>query len=183
MLPTKIVSFAAVMVPQRALVVLDIDDTVMRFAELGRGWWRDREKELAAAYSSDVVRELVMREWIDGAHIYQPLLTDPDSFPQFLERLWAADAHLVFLTARHAELRKLTELHMSACGIEVETEQLIFARQKGGALKALVEAQGFKDVIFIDDMEHNLEDVGREVGAMAGVELQTFHFHKFAPAS
>lgn len=173
-------SFRDICIPNNSLVVLDIDDTVVLFKEMGRAWWADREKELVLLHGATKGRELVMREWVYGAQIHTPVLTDPDEFPHFLQRIFDASAHLVFLTARSAELRQLTEFHLSSCGICIESEQVYFSREKGLTLKAIVRSGGFHDVIFIDDMEHNLESVEKEL--KDAVRLRTYHFVRHAPS-
>jgi hypothetical protein len=172
-------SFSTICIPNNGLVVLDVDDTVMLFKEMGRAWWAEREAELIALHGPKVGRELVMREWVHGAHLYTPVLADPDEFPRFLQRVFEAGAHLIFLTARSAELRDLTEFHLTSCGVSVESENVYFSREKGAALRAIVQAQGFSDVVFIDDMEHNCEDVYKEVADVA--ELRVYHFTRHAP--
>lgn len=174
-------SFRDVHVPPAALVVLDIDDTVMYFKELGRAWWAKTEAELTLIHGREKAREEVMRTWVHGAHIYTPVLTDPDDFPAFLTRVFDAGAHLVFLTARSPDLRQLTEFHMSTCGIEVESERIYFSREKGAALKSIVGSGGFSQVVFIDDMEHNIESVLSELKGVA--EVTAYHFHKFVGTS
>jgi hypothetical protein len=175
----KVTSFRDVCIPKFGLVVLDVDDTVMHFKEMGRTWWANRETELVALHGPTKGRELVMQEWVRGAHIYQPLLTEPDEFPQFLQRIFDAYAHLIFLTARSADLRDLTEFQLTECGVTVESENIYFAREKGAALKSIVQKQGFSEVIFIDDMEHNCESVYKEVASVA--DLRVYHFTAFAP--
>lgn len=170
-------SFRDIFIPNNGLVVLDVDDTVMLFKEMGRTWWAEREAELIALHGPKG-RELVMREWIHGAHLYTPVLTDPDEFPQFLQRVFDADAHLIFLTARSAELRELTEFHLTSCGVIVESENIYFSREKGAALRSIVQSQGFNDVVFIDDMERNCESVLKEVADLA--TLCVYHFTKHA---
>ena len=171
-------SFRDIYIPDNALVVLDIDDTVVLFKEMGRSWWANREKELVLLHGATKGRELVMREWVYGAHIHTPVLTDPEQFPLFLQRIFDASAHLVFLTARSAKLRQLTEFHLTSCGITVESEQVYFSRDKGLTLKSIVCSGGFQDVVFIDDMESNLESVEKELKDVAG--LRTYHFTKHA---
>jgi hypothetical protein len=171
-----ITAFKDVHVPAGSLVVLDIDDTVLYFKELGRQWWAKREREWTATHGYAHAREQVMREWIDGAHVYKPILTD-EEFPKFMCRALDVGAHIVFLTARSADLRALTELHMASCGIEVEPEQLYFSREKGAALKQIVRNKGFSKVVFIDDMTHNIESVLAEVCDVA--EVDAYHFHKY----
>ena len=177
MIPIK--SFRDVHVPPSALVVLDIDDTAIHFKELGRGWWAKAEAELTMIHGREKAREEVMRQWVIGAHVYKPILTDPDDFPAFLTRVFETNgAHLVFLTARSPDLRQLTEFHLSACGIKIDSERIYFSREKGAALKPIVRSGGFSKVVFIDDMEHNIESVLTELKDVA--EVQAYHFHKFA---
>ena len=171
-------SFRDIYIPNNALVVLDVDDTVMLFKEMGRAWWAEREAELIALHGPKVGRELVMRQWVHGAHLYTPVLTDPDEFPPFLDRLFAAGAHLIFLTARGADLRDLTEFQLTNCGIQVQSHNVYFSREKGDALRSIVLSQGFNTVIFIDDMEHNCESVYKSVADIA--DLRVYHFTRHA---
>ena len=176
----RVTSFHDIHVPPNSLVVLDIDDTTIRFEELGRHWWIEREAEFKKTHSHQEARDLVMAEWIEGARVFKPILTDPDGFPAFLERVFSAPAHLIFLTARSPDLRQLTEVHMTSCGITVDTEKIYYSRDKGPTLRAIVEPQAFSSVVFVDDMEHNLESV--TIALKGLTDLRTYHFHKFAPA-
>jgi hypothetical protein len=172
-------SFRDICIPNNGLVVLDIDDTVMLFKEMGRAWWAEREAELTALHGPAKGRELVMREWVRGAHLYTPVLTDPDEFPRFLQCVFDAGAHLIFLTARSADLRDLTEFHLTSCGVRVESENVYFSREKGAALRRIVQTHGYHDVVFIDDMERNCESVLKEVADVAS--LHVYHFIRHAP--
>jgi hypothetical protein len=165
----KLDSFRDVAIPPNSLVVLDIDDTVIKFEEMGRQWWAKKEEEVG--------RDETMRIWIENAHIFKPVLTEPVEIPAFLNRVCEADAHLVFLTARSAELRELTEFHLSSCGITVDSQHVYFSRQKGECLKSIVLSGGFKQVVFIDDMEHNVQAV---LNALTEIcHVSAYHFHKF----
>lgn len=173
-------SFRDICIPNNGLVVLDVDDTVMLFKEMGRAWWAEREAELVALHGPKVGSELVMQEWVHGAHLYTPILADPDEFPRFRQRIFDAGAHLIFMTARSAELRDLTEFHLASCGVTVESENVYFSREKGAALRTIVLRQGFHDVVFIDDMERHCESVLKEVADVAS--LSVYHFTRHAPA-
>ncbi len=159
-------SFRDVPVPANSLVVLDIDDTVMKFEAMGRGWWAKKEAEVG--------RDETMRQWIENAYIQTPVLTEPEEFPAFLKRVFDAPAHLVFLTARSASLRELTEFHLTHCGIEVESHNVYFAREKGACLQSIVLSGCFKNVIFIDDMEHNVENVLNTVSHVCDVRAYNY---------
>jgi len=172
-------SFRDICIPNNGLVVLDVDDTVIHFKEMGRSWWAVREAELTALHGPVKGRELVMNEWVRGAYIYSPVLTDPEEFPLFLHRVFDAQAHIIFLTARSAELRDLTEFQLTRWGVTVESENIYFARDKGVALKAIVQSQGFTDIVFVDDMEHNCESVYKEIGG--DTNLCIYHFTKCTP--
>jgi hypothetical protein len=162
-------SFREVSVPPNSLVVLDIDDTVMKFEAMGRAWWAKKEAEVG--------RDETMRQWIENARAQTPVLIEPEEFPAFLKRVFDASAHLVFLTARSADLRELTEFHLTHCGIEVESHNVYFAREKGACLQSIVLSGGFKQVLFIDDMEHNVEDVLKSLSGVC--EIQAYHFAKY----
>ena len=165
----KLDSFRDVCVRPASLVVLDIDDTVMKFEEMGRHWWVKKEAEVG--------RDETMRIWVENAHIQVPVLTEPQEFPAFLQRVFDANAHLVFLTARSVELRELTLIQLTKCGIEIDSKNVYFSRDKGECLKSIVQAGGFTQVTFIDDMEHNVESV---ISALKDVcDVIPYHFHKY----
>jgi hypothetical protein len=166
----KLDSFRDVSIPPNALVVLDIDDTTLKFEEMGRQWWAKKEAEVG--------REETMRIWVENAHIFTPVLTEPYELPKFMNRMFEAGAHLVFLTARSAELRELTELHLSGCGISIDSQYVYFSREKGECLKSIVLSGGFKHVIFIDDMEHNVESVIKALEPVCSVAA--YHFQACA---
>lgn len=165
---TKLNSFNHVIIPRNSLVVLDIDDTVIKFEEMGRSWWAEKE--------SQVGHDETLRIWIENAHVFNPVLTEPDAFPSFLQRIFDANAYLVFLTARCATLKELTMTHLTKCGINVAAHNVYFSRNKGECLKSIVQTGGFCQVIFIDDMEYNIESV---ITALKGLcDVTPFHYHK-----
>ena len=166
----KLDSFRDVTIPPNSLVVLDIDDTVIKFEEMGRQWWAKKEAEVG--------RDETMRIWIENAHIQVPVLTEPHEFPSFLQRVFNANARLVFLTARSAELKDLTMIHLTKCGIEIDSQHVYFSRQKGECLKSIVQAGGFTQVTFIDDMEHNVESVICALTDVCDVLPYLFHNYK-----
>ena len=147
----KLSSFRDVEIPHNSLVVLDIDDTVIKFEEMGRNWWAQKEAEVG--------REETMRIWVENAHVFNPVLTEPKMVPEFIDRVCEAGAHLIFLTARSAELKTLTEFHLRSCGINTDIQKIYYSQDKGECLKSIVLTGGFKQVVFIDDMEHNIEAV------------------------
>ena len=165
----KLSSFCDVKIPHKGLVVLDIDDTVIKFKEMGRHWWTQKEAEVGPKET--------MRIWVENAHIFNPVLTEPREVPEFINRVCEADAHLIFLTARSAELKELTEFHLRSCGINTDIQHVYFSQEKGECLKSIVLAGEFKQVVFIDDMEHNVVSV---LNALKNVcDIAAYHFHKY----
>ena len=96
---------------------------------------------------------------------------------EFINRVCEAGAHLIFLTARSAELKELTEFHLRSCGINTDIQQIYYSREKGECLKSIVLTGGFKQVVFIDDMEHNVVSVLNALKNVCAVEA--YHFHKY----
>ena len=168
-------SFADAEVPAGSLVVVDIDDTVLTLDKFPKGWFhRQVEESVAFGASFADARSLAIATWVKEAYDAAPAPIQQEAFRKFTQRVLEAGSHLIFLTARNKALRQLTEYHLEACGIEADASRMYFDENKGSALLDIVKERGFKRVVFIDDTEHNLQDVK---AALDGVcELSLYHF-------
>ena len=158
-------SFTDIPLHSGALYVLDIDDTVFYLEGLGKLWWRASESVRG--------RAATIEEWIRLLPDSAASLTCP-SVLDFLERIRQVGAKLIFLTARRAELREVTERQLAACGIEVGSSDIYFNEKKGEALREILSVKSVREVVFVDDMEHNLESVRAALEGICKLDLFLF---------
>ena len=83
---------------------------------------------------------------------------------------------MILLTARDPSLRAITEENLASCGINIQSDKIHFNEEKGKALREIIQTGGYSKVIFVDDIEKNLEDVAAELEGVC--EFTLYHFQE-----
>lgn len=163
-------------IPNNALVLLDIDDTVVHLDGLGKRWWQSTQSlYYEMEQCPTAARSRTLEDWIARVYSATPTLIDPAATRAFLHTLESAHATLVFLTARNADLREITLAQLSACGLE--GFPVLHAEAKGEAALEECRKRGAGAVVFIDDMEKNVADVVHHLtGPDSFVDLHAYLF-------
>lgn len=145
-------------IPQGALVLLDIDDTVLHLEGLGKRWWQCTQSAYFDAKGCIAeARRRTLNDWIARVYAATPSLLDPEATRVFLQTLQSTQSDLVFLTARNAELREITAAQLTACGLG--GFPVLHSEAKGAAALEECRKRGARTVVFIDDMATNVADV------------------------
>jgi hypothetical protein len=164
-------------IPNNALVLLDIDDTVLHLEGLGKRWWQSTQ---ALYYELEqcptAARSRTLADWIARVYSATPRLIDPVATRAFLHTLQSTQSSLVFLTARNADLHDITLAQLAACGLD--GFPVLHAEAKGEAALEECRKRGAHTVVFIDDMEKNVADVVHYLtgGPESFVELHAYLF-------
>jgi hypothetical protein len=160
----------------KTLFVFDIDDTLIHFKELGKTWWNHMYSAYLIEYKGDKVQAkwATLKIWMDKIYMYNPHPIAPESFSHFLQRVEQEDHDFILLTARDPSLRSITEKHLSDCGITIASDKIYFNEEKGKALREIVDFRRYSKVVFVDDVEKNLEDVASELAGVCEVHLYQF---------
>lgn len=162
-------------IPNKSLVLLDIDDTVLHLAGLGKRWWHTTQSLYYEQEGcSTAARSRTLADWIARVHAAAPSLLDPEATCTFLHTLQSTQSTLVFLTARNADLRDITATQLSACGLG--GFPVLHAEAKGAAALEECRTRGARSVVFIDDMEKNVADVQAHLQA----QVDTLHAYVFS---
>ena len=162
-------------IPNNALVLLDIDDTVLHLRGLGKGWWKamqDMQYEELQCHSAARASTLV--EWISRARSAVPERIDTAAITAFLRAVRDARATLVFVTARSAALHELTLAQLELC--DLGGFPVIHAEAKGAAARTLQKEYNASNIVFIDDMECNVADVAAAFDPERGVHVDAYVF-------
>jgi hypothetical protein len=157
-------NYLEVEVLPNALIIFDIDDTLIRFPNLGKVWWNTKMNHFLEEMNGDSVkaRNKTLTSWINHISLEIPEHINSESFSRFITRAKDRNCHIIFLTARDSKIAHLTELHLGICGIEFESADLYHNEDKANALLHILEEPRFETkehIIVIDDMLHNLENI------------------------
>lgn len=176
---TKVSTFNDIPIQRNTLVLCDIDDTVIVFEKLGKKWWRERfDYYYSLNGDFDFSEKAVLKEWIFCIRSMKPSRIDEKGFNDFLERIDQTGSELVFVTARSPELSRLTLTHLYDVGIMPKTNvHYTDSVPKGEYIARVIDFDDFEHVIFIDDMEHNIESVESVKKAyLFGDKISTYLF-------
>ena len=170
-------SYNEVEIMPNSLIIFDIDDTVIKFPDLGKAWWNAKEAaNLEKLGSPAKARQATLDEWIHLISVYDPIHINEPVFKNFIEAATAANCHIIFLTARDSSLASLTEFHLDTCRIQVDSRDIYYSLNKAEAINKIIEEPRFtncKSIIVIDDMLHNLVNIREHV------EGPPLHLYKF----
>ena len=150
---------------KNSLIIFDIDDTIIKFPELGKNWWKTTFDNYYKLHQNfDKADILTLEEWIQNIKIMKPEMIRKESFIKFFDKALENNCKIIFLTARNEKLKDLTLQHLLHC--EVITKEnfhnVYFSENKGDKLKKILqnpEYSNIKNIIFIDDLDRNLKDV------------------------
>lgn len=174
----KISCFSQIQVEPNTLFVLDIDDTLIRFKELGKTWWKHIYSAYLIEYKGDhsQAKWATLKIWMDKIYMYKPYPIAPFSFTDLLSKIESEGGELILLTARDESLRQITEQNLKDCNIIIPSDKIYFNEEKGKELKRILqnEKNGYKKVVFVDDVEKNLLDVSNELEEICQVKVYLF---------
>jgi predicted secreted acid phosphatase len=132
---------------EKTLVLCDIDETLLRFQTIHKNWWSD---------------EVTHEDWSKVVENEDPIHTDKSGFENMIEKLETRGGKLVFITARESRMRDMTLRHL--LHLDVKSRDVYFCghSSKGMFIKNKKLIKGYDKIIFIDDLNWNLDSV-REI--------------------
>jgi hypothetical protein len=171
---TVIHTFKDIPIKRNTLVLCDIDDTVIVFEKLGKKWWRERFDDYYERTGDfEWSEKAVLKEWVYTIRTMEPVHVDEHGFCSFVERIEQTGSTLVFVTARGEDISDLTTIHLNSAGIYPKTDvHHTNNTPKGEYIANVIDFDDFEHVVFIDDMEHNIQSVQSTFGDK--VELYLF---------
>ena len=147
--------------PQRTFILCDIDDTLLK-------WDRTLESCIVEAItlfpkeSESFQRRFGNNLWLNYRETVPPIWTDQNGFVNMLTKL-SPCSQLSFLTARAGgELAHWTQHDFEALGLTYDPAGVFYTGNrvtKGEYIKNHIPLEGFEKVIFIDDLQENIDSV------------------------
>ena len=160
-----ITSFFQVDVSHNTLVVLDIDETILQFPEIHEKWWHRKHKyysDLIGTHDHKTINSLAYSDWLNYVTETNPVHTDKTGLFDLFERIKKSNSHVIFLTARFDDTEELTYSHLKYLGISEIPVHFTSMGPKGVHLNKIIDDKYLhvENVVFVDDMDHNLHNVG-----------------------
>jgi len=149
----KITNYDQIIISQKSLVILDIDETILKFEGIDYKWWENEKKENS--------QENVYNKWIKYVTNNDPILLDQYQLFQLIKTIEDTNSKLIIVTARLEKNRELTIQHLEKCQIKIDSNYIYFTKQKGAIINNLItnEYVNYDNIIFVDDLESNIIDV------------------------
>ena len=100
-----------------ALLIFDIDETIMKFDGISAKWWKTRfEHHYKIMKDYDNADQTTLKEWIEHVHINRAQLIDKESFFDIIHKSHHDyNCEIIFITARPKDLKNITEKHFNEC--------------------------------------------------------------------
>jgi hypothetical protein len=164
-------SFDSVQLMQDCLVVIDIDETVLRYKYdashyIGAEWWKMRfEYHYKLSGDYDAAEKSAYNEWHEIISTTQPEHTDVAGFMRLIERVDCMSGIIIFLTARRGDDWLITETHLKQLSVPRYVIHYTDDGPKGKMLCDIISSNypGVLNIMIIDDLESNLMDVEEHV--------------------
>ncbi len=155
-------SFIEVQIKEKALIVLDIDDTILGFDGIDDKWWIDRiNYYMGKSYDYKTADSMALTDWINFIKVNKPKLLDKINFLEFIKKSRDLNCEIVLLTARKKCYEEMTLQHVKDLDIDIDSDKIYFNENKGLELKSILNNRypDFNKVIFIDDNIKNISNV------------------------
>lgn len=159
---TKVKSFSDIIIHKNSLVVLDIDETVMKFQHICEKWWQNRfDHYYDITKDYDASDKLSYNEWTNHITITTPEHMDEKGFVNLLNNCSKMNCEMIYVSARPPDLLAITLQQMSVLNIVDPVVHLIGDKNKGIFINNLIN--GHDNLIFVDDRLQNIIDVMNNV--------------------
>lgn len=159
---TEITTFFDVILKEKSLIMIDIDDTILKYENLDKTWWKKTfNKHYDETADYDESDKMTLNMWKNLIHTAEPQYVDKSGIFDLFERAKQSNCKIIFLTARCETLRTITIDHLNKLGIYVDEIYFTPNVEKGIVLKRLKTEfyHEYVHTIGIDDHDPNLESI------------------------
>lgn len=155
----QIKNYDEIIISSNTLVIMDIDDTIIKFKSMNKTWWKDINEYYKCIYDHITARKLAYNDWHKIIATEIPELLDESLFFDLLNRIETSNSKLILLTARDILIKPSTLKNLKDCNIDIHPDDVHHDMFKGKKIKELCENCEYSHIIFIDDLLDNILDV------------------------
>lgn len=155
----KITKYDEINIIPNSLIVLDIDETLIKFENINQMWWNTKFNELYKKTKNyDYVEKMIYNEWLNIINNSTPSLVD-NCVHEFISNSKKNNCKIILLTARNDSLFNLTLNHLEK--VDLNFSHIYFNENKGDELKKILSEEfiQYTNIIVVDDLISNLNDI------------------------
>lgn len=95
-----------------------------------------------------------------------PIYLDKNGFKNLLQRLQITDSKLYFITSRHETSSDFTNNQFKLLNIDIHNYPILYCGkcEKSSIVKNFIDFNSYDNIIFIDDLTHNIRNMKKELG-------------------
>ncbi len=154
-------------IENNSIIFSDIDDTILFFDLINPQWWIDKfEKYYKQTNSYDLADLLSLNEWETHICYNIPHIKDKNGFDTLIKKINITGSTLIFITSRNIKLNEITiNNFMSAGFYDILKYKIIYTNgeSKSTYIKNILEENNYNKIIFMDDLEENINDVSMNI--------------------
>lgn len=150
-----------------SLLVLDIDETILKYSGICEQWWKEHFDTNYAKYGNyDDADNACVKDWQEHIKYEYPVHTDEDGFFDLIERANNLNCKVIIVTARDHGIKNITYEHLHHLGIRDIDVYFASGGNKGHMIDNVMgnEIHNYKYISFVDDKDYNLTDVKNHFG-------------------
>lgn len=158
-------SFSEVNIKHNSLVIVDIDETILKYTDtkkdiVNEKWWKsifNSYYDIHRRY--DIADDLAYDQWKELVYKSLPEHTDIDGFNEMIKKVSDTNSEIVFVTARHEDMRKITIDHLKHVGVNKYEIHFTSNCNKAPIIHEIHSRKNKDNIIFIDDLISNHNDI------------------------
>jgi hypothetical protein len=162
-------SFKSVLRKENSLYVIDLDDTLFYYPNLGKKWWNER-MEYKMTYENKTFKQAdheLFYDWEAEVPKSQAVYTDEIESKKLFEDCKSLNSDVIFLTARYDRLEEITKKHINQLYPNLNYP-VFFSNEKpkGEKLREIFNEKKidnkYETIHFIDDLTRNCSSISKE---------------------
>jgi hypothetical protein len=156
-------------IKQNSLIVCDIDETILKFDIITPNWWKNTFHYYYSLSSNyDVADAETLACWTEYIKTNNPIATDYNGLIYLFDKANILNSNIIFVTARLPTLIDTTNQHLKFININPDKYNFniyhIGDKPKGEFLKSYIKNNNYDNIVFIDDLDYNLQSVYENLG-------------------
>lgn len=158
-----ITKFDEITIIPNSLIVLDIDETLIKFNNIDNEWWKNGFNKIYEKIKDyDKTEKILNNKWIETILELEPILVD-ENIHDFIECATNTCCKIILLTARDENLYDITQQQLNKLNLNFFITH--HNKNKGEYLKKLANEKYsyYKDIIVVDDLMSNLIDIKEQM--------------------
>lgn len=143
------------------LLLIDIDDTTLYYDKNIYHFY-NLNKQMYPELTNDAHASFAYSDYCRYTQYRSPSHTDATGFARLVERAKKSNSVVMFLTSRNCRSEQLTKMEFASIGINYDLFEVHYTNNdisKGDYIGRYIDCTKFKEVVFIDNDEKNIESV------------------------